>query len=269
MKKTFLLLVFTILFACNQKQKDSQVKKVDTIEKVTAATRKNTIENIESDTSKYQISTFDNPEDVDQISREKESLKRLSEKKIFSDIHNKLVKKINEDQQFYFETNPNYELLSVAKGSLFQKNSDDFAFIVYDKKNVKISIILLNGITSEYNILFKDIKVVNALKNANCNFYFSKTSDYQFANEFLVNNEEYLVKSTESYLENSPVKITDISKDEDFIIKDGCFAKNVSKTNLANTLCIATSAVYNNWECLRYDKTSNTFLIFYGQAFAD
>lgn len=268
MQKPFILLLFTVLVACNQKPKDSQINKVDNVQKETSTkTITNSIS--ESDTINYQISTFDNPENANQINKQKESLEQLSEKKVFLDIHNKLIQKVNDEQQSFFKTNPNYELLSVAKGNLFQENSNDFVFMVYDTKKVRTSILLYNGKTAKYAELFKDIKVVNGLKNANCNFYSFGTLDYQFTNEFLVSNEDYLVKSTEPFFEYPSIKITDISKDENFILKDGCFTQNVSKTNLANTLCIPTSAVYNNWECLRYDKTSNTFLIFYGQAFAD
>jgi hypothetical protein len=77
------------------------------------------------------------------------------------------------------------------------------------------------------------------------------------------------LKKPESYLESSPYKIADISKDKDFVLESGCFSKKVSKSNLSNSLCIATSSVYNNWECLKYNKATNTFLIFYAQAFAD
>lgn len=267
-RNKIVLVIFTLLqISCNSKQEESKVNHVDNTKK--EVTKDSNLKAKTVDSIQYQISTYDNPEDADRISKEKESLKRLSEKNIFLDIHNKLIQNISEKEQSSFKTNPDYELLSTAKGSLFQENSNDFAFIVYDKKNVKISILLYNGTTNTYAELYKDIKVVNGLKDADCNFYSFGTLDYRFANEFLVSNEEYLAKSTESYLEYTPVKITDISKDENFILKDGCFAKKVSKTNLSNTLCIATSNAYNNWECLRYNKTNNTFLIFYGQAFAD
>ncbi|KIO52547.1 hypothetical protein IW18_11455 [Flavobacterium hibernum] len=266
-KKIFILFVCTLLFACNQKQKENQINQSEPEQKELSPVITN--QNSETDTTNYQISTFYNTEEADRIKRQKESLKQLSEKKVFLDIHNKLIQKINAKQQSFFKKNPNYKLLSVAQGNLFQENSNDFAFIVYDTKNIKTSILLYNGKTSTYAELFKDIKVINGLKNANCSFYSFGTLDYQFANEFLVSNEDYLLKSIESFLEYPSIKITDISKDENFILKDGCFAKNVSKTNLANTLCIPTSSIYNNWECLRYNKTSNSFLIFYGQAFAD
>ena len=122
--------------------------------------------------------------------------------------------------------------------------------------------------TNKYLELFRGIKVENGLKDANCNYCTFGSLDYQLADE-IVYQEEYLIKKPESYLDSPSCKITDISKDEDFVLKSGCFSKKVSKSNLSNSLCIATSSVYNNWECLKYDKTTNTFLIFYGQAFAD
>jgi len=264
-KKTFILFIFSLLSACNSKQQDNKV--TDTKKEV--STEKIVAKNSKSDSVDYEISTYDNPKVADQVINQKESLRELSEKKIFFDIHTKLLQKLTEEQQSFFRKNPDYELLSVAKGNLFQENGNDFAFIVFDKKKVKISIVVYNAATSKHALLFQDIKVVNGLKNEDCGSYSFGTFDYQFANDFFIYNKEYLEKSTQSYLEYSNLKITDISKDEGFILDQGCFSKKVSKTNLANTLCIATSSVYSNWDCLRYDKTNNTFLIFYTQAFAD
>src|SRR6218665_1543215 len=90
------------------------------------------------------------------------------QKETSPEINNKLIEEIDTEQQSYFKKNHNYELLSIAKGSLFQENSNDFAFIVYDKKNEKISILLYNEKSSTYAELYKDIKVINDLKDANC-----------------------------------------------------------------------------------------------------
>jgi len=216
----------------------------------------------------YLTSTYDNPEFANKLISHRESLKQLSDKKVFSHINAKLTETLIEKHQEYFKTKVDYELLSVAKGDLFQESKNDFVFIVYDKKNQRVSILVYNEMTNKYLELFRGIKVENGLKDANCNYCTFGSLDYQLADE-IVYQEEYLIKKPESYLDSPSCKITDISKDEDFVLKSGCFSKKVSKSNLSNSLCIATSSVYNNWECLKYDKTTNTFLIFYGQAFAD
>ncbi|MFH6989148.1 hypothetical protein ACHRVW_15515 [Flavobacterium collinsii] len=267
MKKIFTSFIFILLFACNSKQKQQDSTITKTKEEI--PTEKIIAKNSKPDAVNYQISIYDNPKAVDQIMNHKESLKQLSEKNIFLDIHTKLLQKLPEEQQSFFQKNPDYELLSLAEGSLFEEKSNDFAFIVYDKKKVKISIVVYNATTSKYALIFQDIKVVNGIKNGDCNSSSFGTFDYQFALDFFIYNQDYLEKSTASYLEYPNLKITDISKDKDFVLNKGCFSKKVLKTNLAHTLCIATSSVYSNWDCLRYDKTNNTFLIFYTQAFAD
>jgi hypothetical protein len=110
--------------------------------------------------------------------------------------------------------------------------------------------------------------VENGLEAADCNYNTFGTLDYQLADEILY-READLRKKPERYMENTACKIADISKDETFILKSGCFSRKTPTADLSKSLCIATSFVYNNWECLRYDKKTNSFLIFYGQAFAD
>lgn len=270
LKKLLSLFVLTLLFSCSQQKKNDK-----TVTNSTETLKDSLSQNepiVETDktttSSKYQTSTYDNLESSSNITDHKESLKGLSDKKVFSVISSKLTQTLVQKHQDYFKVKSDYELLSFAKGNLFQENDDDCAFIVYDKKNERISIIVYNAMKNKYLELFRDIKVKNGLETADCYFSAYNTLDYQLGDEILY-QKEYLLKNPENYLESNPCKITDISKDDNFALKDGCFAKKVSKTNLSNTLCIATDSVYNNWECLKYDKESNTFLIFYGQAFAD
>lgn len=259
------VLIALALFSCNSKQQEkTNIKKEIIHESSKANKTENTI-----NTAHYQISVFDDPQFTDRILNTRESLKQLSNEKLFSNISAKLTAKLDEKQHQFFKTNADYELLSFTQGSIFQKNSEDYIFIVYDVKNNRTKILLFNATTNKYAELYKDIKVENGLENADCGSYSFGTLDYQFAVEHVITNEDAIRINPKYYLESPPVKITDISKDEDFILKDGCFSKKTSKTNLENTLCISTSSVYNNWECMRYDKTNNTFLIFYSQAFAD
>ncbi|URC11081.1 hypothetical protein [Flavobacterium sp. B183] len=269
MKNTIAVVGLTLLlFACNSKQSEDKINTSGITKKESTHTK--TSENKSVGSPNYEISTYDNPEFASNIKLHKEQLKQFSERKLFSVIHDKWIQKLSKEQQSFFSENLNYELLSMAKGNLFQDDSNDFVFIVYDKKKVKISILLYNGQTSEYAELYKDIKVENGFANTNPDAGFFRTLDYQFADEFLFYNEDALKEHPDNYLETYvAAKITDLSKDEDFALDHGSFAKNVSKTNLSNTLCLATSSVYSNWDCLRYDKTNHTFLIFYTQAFAD
>jgi len=210
----------------------------------------------------FQTSSYDDS------ATDRETLKQLSDQKVFSVVDARLAQTLSERHQEYFKAKPEYELLSYAKGDLFQEGKEDYAFVVYDKKNIRISILLYNAMANKYSELFRDIKVVNGLVTADCNYGAAGTLDYQLG-ETIVYQERDLRKRPEMYLESIPCKITDLSKDSDFVLESGCFSKTFPKTNLANSLCISTDSVYNNWECLKYDKASNAFVIYYGQAFAD
>ena len=264
----------TIFFACSSRQQSNNIvgnsnePSKDGTSPNTPSPKTDTANSKSNIRNDYETSTYDNSEFAAKLIRQRESLKQLSDKKVFSYINAKLMQTLIEKHQMYFTAKVDYELLSIAKGDLFQENKNDYAFIVYDKKNQRVSILVYNEMTNKYLELFRDIKIENGLKDAGCDYSAFGTLDYQLANE-IVCQEEYLIKKPESYLESMPCKIVDISKDNDFVLKSGCFSKKVSKDNLLNSLCIATSSVYNNWECLKYEKATNTFLIFYGQAFAD
>jgi len=258
--KIAFVLLSLALFSCNSKQQEKITNKKETVHESSKA-------NKTSDTIHYQISVYDDSKLADRISENRESLKRLSEKQLFSKVNSKMTEQLDEKQNQFFKTNHDYELLSFAKGNIFQTSSEDYIFAVYDIKSNRLKFLLFNGATNIYSELFKDIKVENGLND--CGSYSFGTLDYQFAQENLIMNEDALEINPGYYLEAPPVKVADISKDENFALKDGCFSKKTSKTNLENTLCISTSPVYNNWDCLKYNKTNNTFLIFYSQAFAD
>ncbi|MFC6269873.1 hypothetical protein [Frigoriflavimonas asaccharolytica] len=272
MKKLFTICILTLFFACStQQQSDKTSDNSAQTDKGIISKSESSAKTIEDKTinsTDYLTSTYDKPEFADKLKYHKETLKQLSEKKVFSEIDTTLKQTLILKHQEYFKTKADYELLSIAKGNLFQENKNDCAFVIYDKKNQRVSILVYNELTNKYFELFRELRVENGLETADCNYGAFGTLDYQLADE-IVYQEEYLIKKPQSYLESTPCKIVDISKDEDFVLKSGCFSKNVSKRNLSNSLCIATSSVYNNWECLKYNKATNTFLIFYGQAFAD
>jgi hypothetical protein len=167
----------------------------------------------------------------------------------------------------FFKNTPEYELLAYSQGYLFQNNKDDYAFIIYNKKGHKISILVYDALSDKYLELYKDIEVVNQLKSPDCN---SAPNDLGWnLGDEIIYQREYLLKGPYNYLDSSAIKIADISKEKDFVIKDGCLAKGTTKADLKNALCISTSSVYNNWACLRYEKSRKMFFIFYTQAYAD
>jgi hypothetical protein len=220
--------------------------------------------------STFQMSTYDNPQWISRIKSHKESLKLLNDKKIFSIVQDKLIPKLGKDQLEYFKSKQNYVLLYFAKGDIFFNKNEDYLFVVYDKQNIRISLIAFNDLTNRYLELYRDVKVENGLESVDCNYSSFGTLDYQIADN-IIYQEEFLIKKPESFFDYEICKIIDISEDSNLVLEEGCFTKKAAKKSYynSNSICISTSTVYNNWECMRYDKTRNIFLIFYGQAFAD
>lgn len=259
MKKLYTICLLTLLFGCSEQAKS---------DKTFSPTRKSSTKEMETKTTDYLISTYDNPAFVSNLKSHRETLQQLSQKNVFSIINAALIQELDKKHRDYFNIKSNYELLFVAKGDLFQENKTDCAFIVYDREKQRISILIHNEMTNQYAELFREINVRNGLQTADCNYSAFGTLDYQIADE-IIQQEANLLEKPESYLETIPCKIVNISQDEDFVLESGCFSAKASQGKSAHSLCIATSDVYNNWECLNYDKATNSFLIFYGQAFAD
>jgi hypothetical protein len=271
MKRLFPLYLLTLCFACAQNQSPKSVvadanKVSDSIPQKATAGKVDTIDVRADEAKGYEISTYDNPQAAASIAYHKEGLKQFSDKGVFQTIHTKLVSTLIKKHQDYFRNKNSYELLSFAKGDLFQHEKDDYIFVIYDKERLRILDIVYDELKNKYSELYRDIKIKDLLKSLDCNH--GADLDYDLGNE-IISQTESLVKNPESYLESPTCKIADLSKDETFIIKDGCLSKRVAKTNLKNSLCIATSSVYNNWKCLKYDSTKNEFFIYYAQAFAD
>ena len=216
----------------------------------------------------YVISSYEDPEAKEKIMTHQKSLKELDDVNVFSAIHSQLIPTLVKKHEDFFTSRPYYELLSIAKGDIFQNNKNDYAFIVYTKKDERILIVLYNENSNKYDVLFRDIKIENRLITANCNYSTSRTLDYQIGEE-IIYQKDLLKKNPESYLESTICKVTDITKDKDFILDRGCFSDATFKSNRINSLCISTDSVYNNWECMKYDKERNVFIVFYSQAFAD
>lgn len=268
MKKVIICALLPILIACGQagtKNTESAKNSVDTPEKSTETTtepEKKTTEKV------FVLSTYDDPEQKERIKDHLNELQRLNDLGVFNQIHQKALLTLSSEQQAYFTSNPHYSVLCSSKGDLFHNGKTDYAFVVYDEKNNRFSILIYNKLKNKYAELYRDLKVENGLENANCNYSQFGTLDYVLADEFIYQGD-YLTKNPESYLEYPTCKISGMKQNPDLILKEGCFFKKVDKSKPPVVLSIATSSVYNNWECLQYEPETNSFCIIYGQAFAD
>ncbi len=226
--------------------------------------------NINAQEVKYQTSTYDNPKFTANVESQRETFDNLEKNGLFSMIHNKLILGVNEKSKKYFTDHTEYELLYSVKGDIFLNQKEDMVFIVFDKQNVKINILLFNALENTYSLLYKDIKVEDGLENADCDYFNFGTLDFQIAsNIYLFENS--LTKNPNGFFEYNLCKIGNIYKNEKLILKKGCFSKKYKNQQFlhSNALCFATSLVYNNWDCMIYDKNRKVFVICYGQAFSD
>jgi hypothetical protein len=264
MRQLLIICTLTVFLSCSKQNGDNKLDKLSTISANKDSTTTSKVQ--ANNGGSYLTSTYDNP--GNDIEQHKASLKEIADSSAFSYIHSKLFSALGKKHQVYFTSRPDYELLYSSAGDLFQNNKEDNVFIVYDRKYSRVSILVYDDLQNKYSELFRDIRVKNGLENAECNYGSYGTLDYQVADE-LIYQRDNLIKKPERHLEDFKCKIVDISQDGDFILESGCFAINFSADKKTKALCIPTSSVYNNWECLTYDKTKNEFIIFYGQAFAD
>lgn len=258
MKQTATLLLSVLLACCSNQKKGNENNKQ--VSKDSTAISK--VDNPEKD---FVTSVYDNP--GDHVQQQQARLKELSDSSVFTVINSKLFETLNKDHQGFFAAHPDYNVVCTFSGDLFHNNTTGSVFIVYDNRNVRITFLTFDESTKKYSELYRDIKVKNELNDANCNYSAFGTLDYQFANELIW--EQDLIKKPERFLEYPHGKIADINNDSDMILESGCFSKSFEPTAGLKSLCLPTSFVYNNWECLMYDRPSNSFVIFYGQAFAD
>jgi hypothetical protein len=263
MRQLYILSIVTIFLSCSKQNSDNKLGDSSAVSFDKDSSTTALVQSYSNGT--YLTSTYDDPNSDNE--RHKASLKELSDSSAFSTIHDKIFSTLDKKQQVYFTSKPDYELLYSATGDLFQNNKQDNAFIIYDKVHLRVSFLVYDALQDQYSELFRDIKVKNGLENVECNYGSSGTLDYQLAGE-LIYQRDYLIKEPLKQIENTKCKIVDISKDEDFVLDSGCFATGFSAGS-NESLCIPTSSVYNNWECLTYDKGKNEFIIMYGQAFAD
>lgn len=268
MKKVIICSLLLMLSACNQTSPDNKksAEKTPDVPKKSVETLPEPEKKAEKKV--FVLSTYDDPEQKERIDNHLSGLQRLSDLGIFNQIHQKVLLSLPVEQQNYFTSNPHYSALCSSKGDLFHNGKTDYAFVVYDEINNRFSVLTYNKLENKYAELYRDLKIENGLDDANCNYSQFGTLDYILADEFIY-QEDYLIKKPEGYLEYPTCTISHMKQNADLILKKGCFAKKLNKAKLPVVLSIATSSVYNNWECLQYEPETNSFRIIFGQAFAD
>jgi len=263
--KTFLWFILVVFcFSCSTKQDSSQTSKLNTlgISDSNLQTNPSPIDtSVPGSEEKARFSTI-----LD--SRIIEGLKELSDSNIFSVSHDHSISTLDSINQIYFTKKPEYELLFYSSGDLFQNNLKDYVFIVYEKLDNLISIIVYNNLTKDYSTLYQAIMVENEINSDDCYYYNYGTLDYQIASELVWLKESFL-KRPKSLLDYSMCRVSNLANNPDIVIEHGCISDRYAQDNTISSLCLATSLVYNNWDCMTYDKERNVFIILYGQAFAD
>lgn len=258
------IILFSIL-GCTDKVKDISAVKENTLKPV--ATEKTTVKNSET-FQKFEESTYDRTDVKDRIENHQSALASLSENGIFKSISDPLLKKLSTKHEQYFLAHPEYELLSIAKGSLTADEKNDRVFVIFNNSESIITILIYQAEKDLYRELYRTVKVLNGLEDAGCNYGAFGTLDYQMGEE-IIDQKEFLEKNVGQFFEAVPIIMNGLKEDENFAPDHGCFSKGMGITKKVRFVAIPTSQIYNNWECLTYQKESDSFLIFYGQAFAD
>jgi hypothetical protein len=216
-----------------------------------------------SDTSSY-----DSPRFADRIKEQTQQLMKMNDAGLFDKLHQKLTTTLSADQKDYFLGHPNLTVLAIAKGNIFKNGPGDFGYMLYNKDNHQIEITLFDHKNNTYNTLYKELKVVNTLQNLDCSSSFGSL-DYLVASE-LIDQEDYIRLNNSNYLiDDNSFDVTDISTNKNFDLQRGCLNKKFSKEAMANSLCVPTSSVYANFQCLKYNKKKQIFEIYFSQEFAD
>lgn len=216
----------------------------------------------------FEESTYARTDLKERLENHKTALASLSDHKIFKAISGSLLKKLSSQHQRFFSAHPQYELLSITKGSLTSAAENDHVFIVFDKNQSIIKILVYQKDKNGYRELYRTAKVENGLEDAGCNYSTFGTLDYQMGEE-IIEQKEFLKKNVGQFFIAKPIILKGLKKDENFAPDHGCFSKGMDTAKKVRFVAIPTSQVYSNWECLTYQSTSDSFLIFYGQGFAD
>lgn len=223
-----------------------------------------------SEATKAAIDTsmYTNPRFAQQTDRQREQLHKLAHAGIFDPIHLNMSDGLAASQAEYFQHHRNLLILAQAKGDIFGNGLSDRAYILYDKDRQQVDILFYDQKNASFKFLYRDINVSNTLRQSDC-FYASTTLDYVIADE-LIYQEDYMHLNKSNYLiDDHGFSIDNIAVDKQFDLKRGCLNKDFSRQDMSNTVCIPTSSVYANYQCLKYNRTKQIFEIYFSQEFAD
>ena len=269
MKKSLTLILFLFLLGCNSKPEATNSREL-----VESETIKNdsTKEKIPLELSELSLKQAKEPE-VKRFSTRlndniKESLGELSDSGAFDPVHGHNISSLDSIHKEYYLKHSKFKLLSYAIGDIFKNNQKDHIFIILDKKSTLISFVVYNDLTMEYSTLYQDIQVEQGINPDSCYYGSNGTLDYQLAQELAWHKNGFL-KNQISLKENSLCSVGTLESNKDIVEDHGCYSSDHPRESLTSSICFATSLVYNNWECLKYDAERNVFIIYYGQAFAD
>lgn len=213
-------------------------------------------------------SCYENPRFADRTREQEQQLMKMANAGLFEKLHQKLAPELSADQKDYFLSHASYTILALTKGNIFENGGSDLGYIVYNKDNHRIEIVLFDQKNNNFKKLYSELKVVNTLQNMDCSSSFG-TLDYLIASE-LIYQEDYIRLNNSNYLiDDNSFDVTNISTNKNFDLQQGCLNKNVSKDAMANSLCVPTSSVYANFQCLKYNKAKQVFEIYFSQEFAD
>ncbi len=217
---------------------------------------------------RIDTSTYDNPRFNEMASQQRQQLTKLADEGLFEKQDLKLRLNLSEIQKKYFDDHTDLNLLAQTNGDIFENKEDDSAYVVYNNKKHRVEIVVFDQKNKLFKTLYHDLQVSDLLRQSDCH-YSNGTLDYSIAAE-LIYQEDYLRSSQSNYLtDEKAFSIENISTNNIFDLKRGCLSKGFVQKAMANTLCIPTSSVYANYQCLKYNKTKAVFEIYFSQEFAD
>ncbi|WP_343566025.1 hypothetical protein [Sphingobacterium sp.] len=267
LQTAFLSILLLGLISCQQITQ-SNPRTISTKDSAVNSQNKRIAESRPTGTPVLDTSTYSKPRTTEIASQQREQLVKLADAGLFEKLHLKLSGDLGEEQKDYFEQHANLHILAYAKGDIFGNKANDVAYIVYETEKHQIEILLFDQKNKLFKTLYRDIQVSNLLRQSDC-YYANGTVDYSIAAE-LIYQEDYIRSSQSNYLmDENAFSIDNISTNNSFDLKRGCLSKDFSTDNMSNTLCMPTSSVYANYQCLKYNKAKAVFELYFSQEFAD
>lgn len=266
--QTIFLYLLLFGFASCQQTTQSNPQTIPTKDSVVNNQSQQATESPQAVKPLLDTSTYTNPRFNKMANQQREHLVKLADEGLFEKLHLKLQADLAEEQKNYFESHANLNILAHTKGDIFENKGNDLAYIVYDKEKYQIEILLFDQKNKRFKTLYRDVQVSNLLHQSDC-YYANGTVDYSIGAE-LIYQEDYIRSSQSNYLiDENAFSINNISTNHIFDLKRGCLSRDFPTNAMANTLCIPTSSVYANYQCLKYNKTKAVFEIYFSQEFAD